>query len=128
MPASCAPVPRRRSGLSLAELLAAVLLGSLVGGIITATLVRQQRFYRGAAELHYVREGTRDALGVLATDIRGLSVDDAMTLGDSAIELFANIGSSVACQIVGSEIGLPSAHSSGNTLSAFLSTPDTGDL
>jgi hypothetical protein len=120
---------RSRSGLSLVELMAAVFLGSLVGGIITTTLVRQQRFYRGAEELHYVREGTRDAAEVLSTDIRGLSVDDTVRLRtDSAIEFFANIGSSVACQIAGNEIGLPGAHSSGSSLSAFLVTPDTGDL
>jgi hypothetical protein len=119
---------RRRSGLSLAELLAVVMLASLVGGIIITTLVRQQRFYRGAAELHYVREGTRDALEVLSTDIRGLSVDDTIIRADSAIEFFAKIGNSVTCQILSTEVGLPNPRSSPTSLSAFLATPDSGDL
>jgi hypothetical protein len=101
----------------------------MVGGIIATTLVRQERFYSGAAELHYAREGTRDAMEVLSTDIRGLSVDDTVRIGaDSAVEFFANIGSSVVCQIAGTEVGLPNVNSSANSLSAFLLTPDTGDL
>lgn len=120
---------RNRPGLSLAELLVVMLLGSLVGWIITTTVVRQQRFYSGAAEIHYVREDVRDAMEVLSTDIRGLSADDTVRLlADSAIELLANIGSSVACQIAGGEVGLPDAHPLGNSLSAFLVTPDSGDL
>lgn len=104
-------------------------LAGLVGSVIAITLIRQQRFYRGAAELHYVRENVRDAMEVLSTDIRGMSVADTVRLrADSAIEFFANIGSSVVCQIKGNELGLPSAHSSANSLSGFLVTPDTGDL
>lgn len=68
---------------------------------------------------------------VLSTDIRGLSTADTIRLlADSAIELFANIGSSVVCQTsVEGLVGLPSATSSGGkALSAFLVQPDTGDL
>jgi hypothetical protein len=106
-----------------------VLLG-VVGSAIGVTLLRQQRFYRGATELLYAREGVRDAIELLSTDIRGMSTaDTARLLADSAIELFASIGSSVACQIAGTEIGLPGAvPRPGNTLTAFATEPDTGDL
>ena len=102
----------------------------VVGSAIAFTLLRQQRFYRGATELLYAREGVRDAMEILSTDIRGMSTaDTAMMLADSAVELFANIGTSVICQIAGLQIGLPRAVTPrGNTLSAFLTQPDTGDL
>src|SRR4029077_6186653 len=78
----------------------------------------------------YAREGVRDAMEILSTDIRGMSTaDTAMMLTDSAMELFANIGSSVICQIAGLEIGLPRAVvPRENPLSPFLTHPDTGDL
>jgi hypothetical protein len=106
-----------------------IALAGLVGGTIVGTITRQQRFYRGASELLYVRESVRDAMEVLSTDIRRTSVADTVRLAaDSAIEFFATIGASVVCQIVANDVGLPAAHASGNSLSAFLAAPDTGDL
>ena len=106
-----------------------IALAGLVGGTIVATIGRQQRFYRDASELLYVREGVRDAMEVVSADLRGTSVADTVRLAaDSAIEFFATIGASVLCQIVANDVGLPAEHSSGNSLSAFLTEPDTGDL
>jgi type II secretory pathway pseudopilin PulG len=121
---------QRRWGFTIIELAIVLALLGVVGSAIGLTLLRQQRFYRGATELLYAREGVRDAMEILSTDIRGMSTaDTAMMLADSAVELFANIGTSVICQITGLEIGLPRAVSPrGNTLSAFLTQPDTGDL
>jgi hypothetical protein len=104
-------------------------IAGIFGAAIVATLTREQRFYHGAAELHYVRENVRDAMEVLSTDIRGMSATDTVRLrADSAIEFFANVGSSVVCQIIGNEVGLPSPRPSSSSLSAFLIEPDTGDI
>jgi prepilin-type N-terminal cleavage/methylation domain-containing protein len=121
---------RARLAFTLIELVVVLFILGVVGGAIGLTLLRQQRFYRGATELLYAREGVRDAMELLSTDIRGMSTaDTARLLADSAMELFASIGSSVVCQIAGAEIGLPEAVSSpGNTLTAFTTEPDTGDL
>jgi len=117
-------------GFTLVEL--AMVLGILgvVGSAIGLTLLRQQRFYRGTEELVGAREGVRDAIEILSTDIRGMSIaDTARLLADSAVEIFASLGSSVVCQIAGSEIGLPAGTTPrGNTLTALLAQPDTGDL
>jgi hypothetical protein len=118
-----------RRGLSLVELVVVIVLAGLVGGTIVAAIGRQQRFYHGASEILYVREGVRDAMDVLSTDVRGTSIADTVRLAaDSAIEFFATIGGSVVCQIIGNDVGLPAMHPSGNSLSAFLAEPDTGDL
>ncbi len=118
-----------RGGLSLAELVVVVALGGLVAATILGTVTRQQRFYRGASELITVREGVRDALEVLSSDVRGTSVADTVRLAtDSAIEFFATIGASVVCQNLGNEVGLPAPHPSGTSLTIFRTEPDTGDL
>jgi hypothetical protein len=103
----------------------------LLGAAIGVTLLRQQRFYRGTAELLHAREGVRDAMELLSTDIRGMSVADTVRmLADSAIEFFANIGSSVVCQTPDAmSAGLPgSSRARGNVLTSFLTHPDTGDI
>lgn len=121
---------RNRRGTSLAELVVVLAMLGMIGSMIGLTVVRQQRFYRGATELLAAREVVRDAMELLSTDIRALSFADTVrVMADSAIEFFASIGSSVICQGVGTgAVGLPPPRSSGNTLSAFLAQPDTGDL
>jgi prepilin-type N-terminal cleavage/methylation domain-containing protein len=119
-----------RLGFTLLELAIVLAILGVVGSAIGLTLLRQQRFYRGTEELVGARGGVRDAIEILSTDIRGMSiVDTARLLADSALEIFASVGTSVVCQIAGSEIGLPPGKSPrGNTLTALLAQPDTGDL
>lgn len=123
-------VMRCRRGLSLAEVAVVITLLGLIGAAIGSALLHQQRFHSGASELLDVREGVRDAMEVLSTDIRGSSSADTVRLmADSAIELFASIGSSVVCRTVSSNaIALAEESPGGNTLSSFLLHPDTGDL
>ena len=120
-----------RKGTTLVEVMVVLVLIGVVGAAIGRTLVRQQRFYRGTSELLHAREGVRDAMELLSTDIRGMSVADTVRLlADSAIEFFANVGSSVVCQQLGSAaVGLPGVSSGrGNVLTAFTTAPDTGDI
>ena len=120
----------RQRGFTLIEVAVVLLVLGLVGGTIGLTLLRQQRFYRGATELLYAREGVRDAIDLLSTDIRGMATaDTARLLADSAIEMFASFGSSVVCQVSPEGVGLRGAvPPPGNTLTAFATQPDTGDL
>ena len=126
-----ARVIARAKGVTLAEVAVVLALIGLLAGTVGLTLIRQQRFYRGTTELLHAREGVRDAIELLSTDIRGMSTADTVRLlADSAIEFFANIGSSIVCNGEGAtRVGLPSASSGrGNALTAFLVQPDTGDI
>jgi prepilin-type N-terminal cleavage/methylation domain-containing protein len=121
-----------RRAFTLPELLVSVAIAGIVAGAITTTLVRQQRFFSSTAEVLDVRAQLRDAADVLATDIRGAAIESfgLPVMSDSAIELYTNIGTSVACSSpAGVVIGLaPSVFANGNTLTSLLVTPDTGDL
>lgn len=119
----------KRRGAAFLELLVVLALAGLVGSIIAITLRRQQQFYRRAAESGFVRESVRDAMEVLSTDIRQMSIADTVRLmADSSIEFFSTIGTSVVCVAAGNDIGLPRIHDSGSSLSSFLTLPDTGDI
>jgi hypothetical protein len=122
---------RARPGLMLAELAVIVTLAGLIAGLVGMTLVRQQRFYSGASEQLQAREDVRDAMELLSSDIRGTSITDTLRLvADSAIELFASIGTSVVCQtIAGARVDLPRQSPAPlNALTAFITLPDTGDI
>ena len=56
---------RRRKGFTLVELVMVAVLAVLVLGGMMNVLVRQQRFYRGTADLLEARSQTRQAAGIL---------------------------------------------------------------
>lgn len=119
-----------RTAFTLIELVVVITLLGVVGAAMGMLLMRQQRFYRGASELLYAREGVRDAMEVLASDIRGIAVADTVRLmTDSAMEMFSNLGGSVVCQTTGgTDVALPPASPAGNTITSFSASPDSGDL
>ena len=129
-PGSSEPA-RARYGVTIAELAVVLVLIGVIGSTIGLSLVRQQRFYRSATELLRAREGVRDAMELLASDVRGMSVADTVRLlADSAIEFFANVGSSVVCDYAGgTAVGLPGlSPRQANALTSLVTQPDTGDM
>ena len=121
---------RARGAFTLIELAVVLAIMGVSGAAMGMLLLRQQRFYRGASELLHAREGVRDALEVLAGEVRGIATADTVRLlADSAIEAYATIGSSVVCQTSSAlQVGLPPAAPAGNTFTAFVTEPDSGDL
>lgn len=122
----------RRAAFTIIEILVSLTVGAVGVGLLTATLVRQQRFYSGASQLIEMRSQLRDASDILASDIRGAAIAQfgLPIMLDTAIEMYSAIGTSVACSIRSSTtIGLPpSTLAAGHTLTSFVAQPDTGDV
>jgi prepilin-type N-terminal cleavage/methylation domain-containing protein len=121
-----------RRGFTVAELLVATAVAGIATGLMTATIVRQQRFYSAAGEILTTRSQLRDAADILANDLRGAAVEmfGLPVMTDTAVEMLTVVSTSVACDApVGATIGLPPAKLvSGSTLTSILVQPDTGDV
>ena len=122
----------KRFGFTVAELLVATAVAGVAAAAMTATIVRQQRFYSAASEVLTTRSQLRDGADILASDIRGAAVGlfGLPVMTDTAVEMYTVIATSVACSAPsGATIGLPPATLvSGNTLTSMLYQPDTGDV
>ena len=121
-----------RSGFSLVELIVILALSTIVMGGLTSVLVRQQRFYRGTADLINTRSQIRQAAGIIPSDLRGVSTigGDILAISDTSMVFWATIGQAVTC------VGLPGTNvlaippltlSNNNTLASFTMTPTMGD-
>ena len=124
---------RARRGVTLAELLVVMTILAIVGTVLVRVIVRQQRFYAGAAELMTSRGNLRELSAVLPSDLRSLSSvgGDIYAMTDSSIDFRRVVGSSVACQIptpTGLIIMLPPASlGSRSAVTSWLSMPVVND-
>jgi type II secretory pathway pseudopilin PulG len=125
------PASQPASGFTLAELTIALVLLGLVLGATMTVLVRQQKFYRSAADLSEVRDQLRQAIGAIPADLRGISPggNDFYALTDKSVEFRAVTGSTIICQIVSTtEFRIPPQQlANGNTLTVWSSAPQAGD-
>lgn len=124
--------PRRRSGLSLIELMVVAVLLSVIGAMLTGLLVRQQRFHRAVSSVTDARAHMRDIATILPTDIRSVSSvgRDFNTMSLTAMQFHAFVGSSVICAYpAANQIDLPpTTLASGNVLSSWINPPAPGDI
>jgi prepilin-type N-terminal cleavage/methylation domain-containing protein len=70
-----------RRGFTLAEMVVALLLFSLIGGGILTIVMRQQRFYRSTAEIIQLQGQLRQGASVLPLDLRSISTSDTTANG-----------------------------------------------
>jgi prepilin-type N-terminal cleavage/methylation domain-containing protein len=129
-------VTRARRGFTLAEILVALtLVGFVVGGIL-AIVVKQQRFYAGAADMIDLRDNIRTIGDLLPAELRAASPRDGdlipfngAALTDSALDFRATTGASVVCTIPAADaIIIPPYGSKGNAgLTSWISQPVVGD-
>ena len=118
-------------GFTTVELMVALVIGGIVMAGIGTLLRRQQRFYANAAALVEQRVSLRDVTGILPAELRALSPagGDVLAFSDSALDLRATIGTSIACDTLPGGGGLALAASSGRaTLSSFTTAPQPGDI
>jgi hypothetical protein len=119
-----------RLGFSLVELLIALTLALVVGGMTTLFLLHQHRFTRGVTEVVSTQDRLRDASNVLVADLRAAPAGALRDASDTAIMFFSLVGSSVLCtDPAGVHVTLvPDTLASNQTLTAWVATPDSGDV
>jgi hypothetical protein len=117
--------------MTLIEMLISLTLATFACGLALSIVTRQQRVSGGMDDMMAVREPLRDATSLLTAALRSMSVtgDTLQLATDTAIELDMAIGTSTLCAPVsGVTLSLPpDTLASGATLTAWLTTPDTGD-
>lgn len=83
-----------RRGFTLAEMVVALLLFSMIGGSILSLVMRQQRFYRSTADVIQLQSQLRQGASILPLDLRELSTGDTTANGivaDKAVNYNADI-------------------------------------
>lgn len=123
---------RDQRGFSLVELIVILALSTIVMGGLTSVLVRQQRFYRGTADLIETRSQIRQAAGIIPSDLRGVSTvgGDILSISDTSMVFWATIGQAVACVAIPGAYNIsipPLVLTNNNTLASFTMTPGAGD-
>ena len=126
------PVHRGRRGVTLIELIMAITVLGIVGGLLTNVLIKQQRFNRALTETADSRSRMRDIATILPTDLRGASSigRDILTIGLTSMQFRSSIGSSVLCRLAGGAVIElpPTTLASGQVLTAWINPPQPGDV
>jgi len=120
-----------RAGSSLVELVMALSLTAIIVIAVTGLVTRQQRLYRALDQSLQTLPQRHDASALLGADIRTMAT--AMTpsaiASDSAFDIAATIGASTTCApSTTTHLFIPpKAADASNTLTAWLSIPDSSD-
>ena len=123
----------RRRGLTLPELLIAILLLAIVGGGITRVMIKQQQVYKDASRSASAKRELRLGASVLPMELRSVSSSggDILTMGEDEMLMNAYIGSGVICQKNAATnadgIWIPPTNLANHTLSNFATRPHAGD-
>jgi prepilin-type N-terminal cleavage/methylation domain-containing protein len=123
---------KRRRGFTLIEIMIAVTLLGIIGSILTAVLVRQQRFHRAVAQVTDSRARMRDIATILPTDLRSISTagKDILGISDTSIQFRAFVGAAILCNYATTTvIDLPPQElASGNVLASWINPPQPNDI
>ena len=123
---------RRRSGMTLLELLISMVLVGLIGGLTVGFLLKQQRFYAGANEILLTRTQVRQAATMLPSDLRSISASggDIYAMTDTSLEFRSTFGSSYICRNdrTNSRLAIPPVTlAKGSVLTAWSTVPVVND-
>ena len=101
----------RRRGMTLVEIMIALVLLGIISGVIMRVITRQQKFYQGVNQIMTQRGQLRQATSVVPVDLRSLSSvgDDIKVATDSSMEFMVTVGTGIVCELPagGAQIVLP---------------------
>jgi type II secretory pathway pseudopilin PulG len=88
-----------RAAVTLVEVVVVLALSGVVAAALAGVLLANQRFYRAQAEILETQRSVRDAVQILAADLRGLdgSDGDLVALSDTAVTVKAGRAFGVLC-------------------------------
>ena len=95
---------RSRRGITLVELLVAMVVASVVMAAIFVVLTSSQRTYGVQSERIAGQQTVRAGIDILATELRGLSASggDIISMAEDQIEIRAARGVAITCQVLDS--------------------------
>jgi hypothetical protein len=113
-----------RRGTTIAELLVALVLASVVFGLVTQSVIAQRRHERTIAGSSQGASAADETIGVLTSVLDRVSSADTVRLrGDTAIDLDRTIGGGLACAVGGDSLILRDS----SATSWWESPPDSSD-
>jgi hypothetical protein len=120
---------RKRLGISIIEILVAMVVGGVVLALITMIAVRQQRLFTDLTDGVALSGQLREAATILPIDLRGASIAarDIRDARDTSIELRGTIASALVCDTITDGFVLAPASPGASPYASYLTTLDVGD-
>lgn len=122
-------VQRAPRGVTLIELVVAMVVGGVVLALVAMISVRQQRVYADVADRAALAGQLQQASTILPIDLRGVSsvAGDIREARDTSIELRATIASAVVCDTIAGALILAPTVSGDATFGSYLTPIAVGD-
>jgi Tfp pilus assembly protein PilW len=120
---------RTRRGISIIEVIVAMVVAGVVLAIVTAISVRQQRLFTDLVDAVALSGQLREAASILPIDLQAVSVTsrDIREARDTSIELRATIASAVVCDTNSNGFVLAPVAAGATTYASYLTAIDAGD-
>jgi hypothetical protein len=103
--------PRR--GATVAELAIALLLAGVAAALGAGMLLSAERRARREGDDSHASQTTRDVVHAVGSDLASARWNTVVVRGDTALDLQAHVGTSVACVVAGASLVLPAEVTSG---------------
>ena len=127
------PAPRRRTGVTLPELLVAMFLLSVIGASLVRVFTKQQQAYKDLTLTAAAKRELRMGATVLPAELRSISSSggDILSMSEKEMEIRAFIGTSILCAKGtngANSFVVPPTNLAKNVLTTYLSRPVIGDF
>lgn len=118
-----------RRGVTLVELIVALVVAGVVLALVASISVRQQRVYGDLADAAALSGQLREAAAILPIDLRGVGAGDIRNgeARDTAIEIRSTIASAIVCDTTTSGVVLAPTGPGATTFASFLTSIEAGD-
>lgn len=121
----------RRRGLTLPEILIALVVMGIIGAALVRVFAKQQQVYRDLSLTALAKRELRLGATVLPSELRSISTagGDIVSMAENQVEMQAYIGTAVICEMSGAAtIYVPPENLAYHQLTSFVVEPQAGDL